>query len=142
MCKSQSSIKSGNSKVDRGRGNRFLFWHGGGNGYLGGTNYTCATRDESHTKAPLCLPFKGQADKWATSARELYYNILAQADTVTYTSEDYQDGCMLERNRYLVDHAAYLLAIYNGEWRGGTAATVRYARKLGREIIVIDPHTC
>ncbi len=46
---------------------------------------------------------------------------------------------MLKRNRYLVDHAACLLAIYNGEWRGGTAMTVRYANKLGREIIILNP---
>ena len=46
---------------------------------------------------------------------------------------------MLKRNRYLIDHAAYLLAVYNGQRRGGTAMTVRYARKLGREIITIDP---
>ena len=48
---------------------------------------------------------------------------------------------MLDRNRFLVDHAAALLAIYNGERRGGTAATMRYAQKMGREIIVIDPLT-
>ena len=29
----------------------------------------------------------------------------------------------------------------NGEYRGGTAATIRYARKLDREIIIIDPAT-
>ena len=60
---------------------------------------------------------------------------------MTYISEDYHDGCMMERNRYMVDHAAYLLAVYNGEWRGGTAATVRYAQKLGRKTIVIEPKT-
>lgn len=48
---------------------------------------------------------------------------------------------MLERNRFLVDHAAALLSVYNGEQRGGTAATVRYAQKMGREIIMIDPIT-
>ena len=48
---------------------------------------------------------------------------------------------MLDRNRFLVNHAAALLAVYNGERRGGTAATMRYARKMGREIIVIDPIT-
>ena len=48
---------------------------------------------------------------------------------------------MLERNRFLVDHAAALLAVYNGERRGGTAATVRYAQKMGRKIIVIAPLT-
>ena len=48
---------------------------------------------------------------------------------------------MLERNRFLIEHASILLAVYNGERRGGTAATMRYAQKLGREIIVIDPAT-
>ena len=89
-------------------------------------------------KLHCVVPFKGPADKWAASARILYNMILRKADTVTYISEDYHDGCMMERNRYMVDHAAYLLAVYNGEWRGGTAATVRYARKLGREIVVIE----
>ncbi len=46
---------------------------------------------------------------------------------------------MLDRTRFLVDHVAALLAVYNGERRGGTAATMRYAQKVGREIIVIDP---
>ena len=90
-------------------------------------------------KLHCVVPFKGQADKWAVSARRLYKRILRRANTVTYISEDYHDGCMMERNRYMVDQAAYLLAVYNGEWRGGTAATVRYARKLGREIVVIEP---
>ncbi len=34
-----------------------------------------------------------------------------------------------------------LLAVYNGVRRSGTGATVNYARKQGREIIVIDPLT-
>ena len=48
---------------------------------------------------------------------------------------------MLDRNRFLVKYADYVLAVYNGERRGGTAATIRYAQKLGRKIIVIDPVT-
>lgn len=86
------------------------------------------------------LPCEGQAGGWPASARERYFSILVQADEVVYVSREYRDGCMLERNRYLVNHAAYLLAVYNGEWRGGTAMTVRYARKLGREIIVLNPN--
>ena len=60
---------------------------------------------------------------------------------MVYVSREYSKGCMLGRNRYLVDHAACLLAVYNGEWRGGTAMTVRYARKLERKIIVLNPNT-
>lgn len=62
-----------------------------------------------------------------------------QADEVVYVSREYSKDCMLKRNRYLVDHAACLLAVYNGEWRGGTTMTVRYARKLGREVIILNP---
>jgi len=56
------------------------------------------------------LPCEGQADKWLTSARELYFSILEQADEVVYVSREYHKGCMLERNRYPVNHAACLLA--------------------------------
>ena len=85
------------------------------------------------------LPCEGQADGWSDSARELYHSILGQADEIVYVSREYHDGCMLERNRYLVNHAACLLAVYNGERRGGTAMTVRYAQQLGRKIVVLDP---
>ncbi len=86
------------------------------------------------------LPCEGQADKWSASAQELYFSILEQADSVVYVSREYSKDCMLKRNRYLVDHASCLLAVYNGERRGGTAMTVRYAQKMGREIIVLNPH--
>ena len=56
-----------------------------------------------------------------------------------YVNREYSKNCMLKRNRYLVDHAACLLAVYNGEWRGGTAMTVRYAQKLGRKITILSP---
>ncbi len=93
-------------------------------------------------KLHCILPCKGQADRWTASARELYYQILDMADDVIYVSEVYHKGCMLERNRYLVDHAAKLLAVYNGERRGGTAMTVRYAQKLGRTIVLLNTNVC
>ena len=64
-----------------------------------------------------------------------------KADSIVYVSRIYHKNCMLDRNRFLVDHANILLAVYNGERRGGTAATVRYAQKMGRKIIMIDPLT-
>jgi len=93
-------------------------------------------------KLHCVLPCEGQADKWSASARELYSSILEQADSVVHVSQEYDKDCMLKRNRYLVDHAACLLAVYNGERRGGTAMTVRYARKMGREIIILNPLSC
>ena len=90
-------------------------------------------------KLHCVLPCKGQADRWSASARELYFSILEQADDIVYVSREYSEDCMLERNRYLVNHADCLLAVYNGERRGGTAMTVRYAQRLGREVIMLVP---
>ena len=91
----------------------------------------------------LCclLPHEGQADKWSDSARERYFSILQQADSVDYVSRQYYDGCMIDRNHRLVESAGLLLAVFNGVRRSGTGATINYARRLGREIIVIDPIT-
>ena len=92
-------------------------------------------------KLHLILPHKGQENKWSDSAQERYHLILNQADSMKYVSHEYYDGCMLDRNHRLVETAGLLLAVYNGEWRGGTAATVRYARKLGRKIFILNPIT-
>ena len=92
-------------------------------------------------KLRCVLPYEGQADKWSDSARERYHSILKQSDSVDYVSHAYYDGCMIDRNHRLVESAGLLLAVYNGVRRSGTGATVNYARKMGREIIVIDPIT-
>lgn len=101
-----------------------------------------ALREKNPTLKLRCvLPCKGQEIKWADSAKERYHSVLKQADSVEYVSREYHKNCMLDRNRRMVDSAAFLLAVYNGECRGGTAATVRYAQKMGREIYMIDPIT-
>ena len=92
-------------------------------------------------KLHCVLPHEGQADRWSDSARERYNAILEQAASVDYVSRAYYDGCMIDRNHRLVESACLLLAVYNGVRRSGTGATVNYARKMGREIIVIDPAT-
>jgi len=92
-------------------------------------------------KLHCILPCTAQAEKWSASSQEIYRSILERADSVVYVSRDNHKNCMLDRNRFMVEYASTLLAVYNGEQRGGTAATVRYARKMGREIIVIDPIT-
>ena len=92
-------------------------------------------------KLHCILPCTTQAEKWSASSQELYRSILERADSVVYVSRDYHKNCMLDRNRFLVEHASTLLAVYNGVRRSGTGATVNYARKMGREIIVIDPIT-
>ncbi len=92
-------------------------------------------------KLRCVLPHEGQADRWSDSAQERYHSILERADSVDYVSRQYYDGCMIDRNHRLVESAGLLLAVFNGVRRSGTGATVNYARKMGKEIIVIDPIT-
>ena len=85
------------------------------------------------------LPCEGQKNKWPASEQERYRSILKQADDVVFVEREYTRNCMLERNRYMVDNSSILLAVYNGVRRSGTGATVSYAKKCDREIIVIEP---
>ncbi len=90
-------------------------------------------------KLHCILPCKTQAEKWPVSEQERYQKILAQADSIFFTSRTYHPNCMLERNRFMVEKARLLLAVYNGQPHSGTAAAVRHAQKLGCDIIIINP---
>ena len=97
--------------------------------------------NNSALKLHCILPCTAQSAKWSAALRKQYRAILEQADSIIFVNRVDKKNCMLERDRFLVSYASLVLAVYNGERRGGTAATVRYARKLGRELIVIDPTT-
>ena len=90
-------------------------------------------------KLHCILPCRSQADDWSESAKDLYRSILEQADSVVYVSRDYHNNCMIEQNKFMVDHASILLAVSQGLQHSGTTATINYARQIGREIIIIDP---
>lgn len=101
-----------------------------------------ALREEKPALRLHCIiPHKSQADQWSAASRERHRAILEQADSIWYVNRENTRNCMMARNRALIDYSNALLAVYNGEQRDGTAATVRYARKLGRSIILIDPLT-
>jgi len=94
-----------------------------------------------HIRLIAVRPCETQADSWTEEQRERYFGILAQCDEEILISGNYTNSCMFERDRRMVDLAAYLLAVYDGDARGGAAYTVRYARKNKRGVITIHPET-
>lgn len=87
-------------------------------------------------------PCPTQASKWTAAQRELYYDvILPAADDIVMISTRHTKECMFQHNRYLVDHTQNLIAVYDGDRGGGTAYTVKYAKRLGRNITIIQPTT-
>lgn len=87
------------------------------------------------------LPCETQANKWSAEQRERYFDMLAMCDDVMTLRAHYTPKCMLERNRYMVDQAEYLMAVYDGNPKGDTAYTIRYAHEKNRQIIIIHPDT-
>lgn len=81
-----------------------------------------------HIKLILVLPCKDQTSRWRNQEIEEYERIKAAADKVVYISEHYFDGCMLKRNRHLVDNSSCCICYLKKE-TGGTAYTVNYAKE-------------
>ena len=120
--------------------NQGVFYYGAG-GALGFDTIAAQTilelkNDYPQIKLILVLPCKNQTARWNEKDIDIYESIKAQADKYVYTSEDYYNGCMLKRNRHLVDNSAYCIC-YLTHNSGGTYYTYNYAAKKGLNVINI-----
>ena len=82
------------------------------------------------------IPFEEQAAHWNETDRDRYFALAAQCDVETMLQCHYDKGCLLRRNRYMVDHSGLLIAVYD-ELLGGAMYTVNYARKKGRDVVIL-----
>ena len=80
------------------------------------------------------VPCPEQTEQWTPAQKARYEALLARCDAVTVVSPKYTSGCMMKRNRYMVDKSAAVLA-YCRSGSGGTAATVRYATDRHKSVI-------
>ena len=94
-------------------------------------------RDNDPELMLFCVtPYEEQATKWTPELRERYAYDLRQCDYQTLVQEAYTPGCMMRRNRYMVDASRILIAAFDGR-PGGTARTLEYAARRRLEIIQI-----
>lgn len=85
------------------------------------------------------IPCETQASRWSPAYQKRYQDILSHCDGIVTVSKTYTQGCMLKRDRYMVENAKHLIAVYDGSGKGGTAYTVKYAQSLNRNITLINP---
>jgi uncharacterized phage-like protein YoqJ len=79
------------------------------------------------------VPFVGQERQWPALARAEYTLMLALAKEVVVVCEGgYERWKMQARNEWVVDRSNVLIAVFDGS-QGGTANTVNYADRVGRE---------
>ena len=95
-------------------------------------------RNEGWDVRLICAcPYDGFESSWSQEWQIQYKEILVSADFVKYICEGYSRSCFQVRNEWMVNHAARVIAVFNGE-KSGTRNTIDYAAKVGVPIVRID----
>ncbi len=84
------------------------------------------------------IPFLAQSKTMSKQNLLRYRRVMKEADVRYLVSPRFTKLCFLKRNRFLVDRADALIAIYReGATRSGTAQTMRFAKQKGKKIFNI-----
>ncbi|HWS41682.1 MAG TPA: SLOG family protein [Pseudoflavonifractor sp.] len=109
---------------------------------LGADLYFCEAALDLRRRCPgvtveAAIPCEEQAARWGERDRNRYFALVKDCDYETMVQHHYDRGCMLRRNRYMVDRSSMLIAAYDG-LLGGTMYTLAYAMKKGLEIVTLE----
>ena len=80
------------------------------------------------------LPHPGFEKRRTDEEKAKFNDILKKADYVKLVNERYFTGCYQVRNEWMVNHVRKVIAVFNGK-PSGTGNTVRYAKKMGVEVV-------
>ena len=95
-----------------------------------------------HVELIAAVPCEQYDEKWPESARLRYRHILKQANKRVLVSKgEYTSTCLSKRNQWMVNHADGVLAVWNGDERTGTGATIAYAKQEGKPVQVVRVKT-
>lgn len=84
------------------------------------------------------IPCATQSQRWPRPEQERWQSLVSACDQETLIQEQYTPDCMLRRNRYMVDHSALVIAVYDGT-SGGTRRTLEYALRQKVPFVDIPP---
>ena len=83
-------------------------------------------------------PYPGFEGKRHDSWYVAYQRSMQGADEIAFVSEEYSRGVYQKRNEWMCNHSNRLIAVWNGQ-PSGTANTIRYAQKIGIEVVFLKP---
>ncbi len=84
------------------------------------------------------VPWEGQATKWTPELRERYFNVQAACSEVLTVSPVRTANCEITAMLNAVDMADTVLAV-SGEGDALLPVALRYAKRLDRRIVQLDP---
>jgi len=102
---------------------------------------TDAAREAYRLGIPYSVvaPCRNHSSKWPQHSQKRYATMCKLANKYVINDVDYSPQAMQDRNKQMVDECDILVAIWDGT-SGGTANCVKYANKIGKEIIRINPN--
>ena len=94
--------------------------------------------DPQHGTVEAAIPCPSQPEGWPEAERARWQSLVDRCDYETVVQDHYDAGCMQRRNRYMVDHAAMLIAVHDGQ-PGGTRRTIEYAMRRRLDVVILPP---
>ncbi len=91
--------------------------------------------EHADVRLRMVIPCSSQSANWKESDCRIYEQLLYSADETLVLSPTYYEGCMLVRNRFMVDHSAFCVCFLRHH-RGGTMYTALYA--MNQEVPVLN----
>ena len=93
-------------------------------------------KDSYNVKIIACIPCPEQDKYFSEKDKKKYEILLDKCDEIKVVSDHYFKGCMQVRNKFMVDRCDVVLG-YVKEQKGGTIFTVKYALKMGKNVILL-----
>ena len=78
------------------------------------------------------LPYRKRKD--SLCQKEHTNTLLDACAEVIIIQEEYRPNVYSKRNRYMVEHADRVIAVYDGRETGGTAKTIRFTHRMKKEL--------
>lgn len=91
-------------------------------------------RKDFNIKIIACIPCPNQDKNFSQKQKIEYERMNDVSDRRLLISNSYTSGCMLKRNRFMVDNSDYLVC-YLRDNKGGTFYTVNYATSKNKTIV-------
>ena len=83
----------------------------------------------------IAVPCETQRNGWSSKDKEIYRQIISEANEVRVLAEKYTRGCMQTRNMFMVDRSSLCIAWLTSMDGGGTMNTVKYALRQSVRVI-------
>lgn len=108
-------------------------------GAVGPDTWWALLAQKNNLESELYLPFPNQDAKWSAKEKAVYNHIKKYASKVEYSSDSFNMAAYHIRNDQMLKIADAVIAVYDDtKTKSGTHSVVQKARKLGKQLIIID----